>query len=78
MGNVSISDLTAPRVPQQSSSVPLPIEAGITDYVVGTIRSDPAADEGMTLLLAALDEIEVRRAALEWLLDADLLCRCLV
>ena len=37
-----------------------------------------AAAHDPTLLVAALDEIEARRKALEWLVDADLLCRCLV
>jgi hypothetical protein len=27
--------------------------------------------------VAALDEIEARRAALQWLLEAELLCLCL-
>ena len=31
-----------------------------------------------TLLVAALEDIEARRAALEWLLDRDLLRFCLV
>lgn len=78
MGNVSISDSTAPRVLPQSPPVPLPVAVETDDYVVGTTRPDPAADEGTTLLLMALDEIEARRAALEWLLDADLFRRCLV
>ena len=30
------------------------------------------------LLVAALEDIELRRAAIEWLLEADLLCVCLV
>lgn len=36
----------------------------------------PAHDP--TLLFAALAEIEARRAAIEWLLEADLLRKCLV
>ncbi len=31
-----------------------------------------------TLLVAALEEIDTRRTTLEWLLEADLLGRCLV
>jgi hypothetical protein len=31
-----------------------------------------------TLLVAALDDLEARRVALEWLLENDLLCACLV
>jgi len=36
-----------------------------------------AAAHDATLLVAALEEIEARRAALEWLLEAELLSRCL-
>jgi hypothetical protein len=32
----------------------------------------------LSLLLAALDEIQSRRQSLEWLVEADLLWRCLV
>ena len=39
---------------------------------------DPVTDEGATLLVAALEEIESRRATLEWLLANDLLRQCLV
>jgi len=35
-------------------------------------------DHDATLLVAALEEIDTRRTALEWLLEADLLGRCLV
>jgi hypothetical protein len=39
---------------------------------------EPWAAHDATLLVAALDEIEARRAAIQWLLEADLLCVCLV
>jgi hypothetical protein len=52
-----------------------PVSAG---HSPRTRPADPAAWHDATLLLAALDEIEVRRAALEWLVDSNLLCRCLV
>jgi hypothetical protein len=42
------------------------------------IGSDPATEHDATLLVAALEDIQARRAALEWLLDADLLRACLV
>ena len=42
------------------------------------IGSDPATEHDETLLVAALEDIQARRAALEWLLDADLLRACLV
>jgi hypothetical protein len=38
----------------------------------------PTAGYDPVLLLAALEEIEARQAAIGWLLEADLLCRCLV
>jgi hypothetical protein len=41
-------------------------------------RSGHAAEHDANLLVAALEDIEARRAAIEWLVDANLLCRCLV
>jgi hypothetical protein len=38
--------------------------------------SEPSAAHDPSLLVAALDEIEARRAALQWLLEAELLCLC--
>jgi len=43
-----------------------------------TIRSDSTADHDAALLVAALEVIESRRAAIQWLLEADLLSLCLV
>jgi hypothetical protein len=40
--------------------------------------TDPATEHDPTLLVAALEEVQARRAALEWLVDADLLRACLV
>jgi hypothetical protein len=40
--------------------------------------SDRGIDHDETLLVAALEVIESRRAAIEWLLEADLLRLCLV
>jgi hypothetical protein len=48
-----------------------------SDTLIAT-RSDHAAEHDANLLVAALEEIEARRAAIEWLVDANLLCRCLV
>lgn len=39
---------------------------------------EPSAAHDPSRLVAALDEIEARRAAIQWLLEADLLCLCLV
>jgi hypothetical protein len=56
----------------------------------GTVESDnsrcklparswnPPAVHDATLLVAALEDLEAKRIAIEWLLDADLLCLCLV
>ena len=41
-------------------------------------KADPRVDHDETLLVAALEVIESRRTALEWLLEADLLRLCLV
>ena len=41
-------------------------------------KSDPGIDHDETLLVAALEVIESRQAAIEWLLEADLLRLCLV
>ena len=40
--------------------------------------SAPSVDHDSSLLLAALEDLELRRAALEWLLEADLLRLCLL
>jgi hypothetical protein len=41
-------------------------------------ESDPTVGHDATLLVAALEAIESQRAAIEWLLEADLLRLCLV
>lgn len=41
-------------------------------------RSDQAAEHDANLLIAALEDIGARQAAIEWLVDANLLSRCLV
>jgi hypothetical protein len=43
-----------------------------------TTKPEPSVEHDGALLVAALEAVEVRRAALEWLLEADLLCLCLV
>jgi hypothetical protein len=58
----------------------LTISAGTASGVLRTAtarRSESAVDHDATLLPAALEDIDSRRAAIEWLLEADLLCRCL-
>ena len=41
-------------------------------------ESDPGVDHDSTLLVAALEVIELRRESIEWLVEADLLHLCLV
>jgi hypothetical protein len=77
MCSVTVSDpiarCTRPRPPN-----PETIESGAPRFEVRPLAPDPVTDEGATLLVAALEEIESRRATLEWLLDNDLLRQCLV
>jgi hypothetical protein len=57
---------TAPQ-----SSTPRALQQASWPAAIGPDSSVAAHDP--TLLLAALEEIEARRAAIEWLLEADLL-----
>lgn len=67
---------TAPRVLQQPVSLPEEMESDVS-YELPARSFDPA-EHDPTLLVAALEQLEVQRAALEWLADHDLLCLCLV
>jgi hypothetical protein len=49
-----------------------------SETLIATRRSDHAAEHDANLLVAALEDIQARQAAIEWLIDANLLCRCLV
>jgi hypothetical protein len=40
--------------------------------------SDRLAEHDATLLVTALEDLQAQRVAIEWLLDADLLCLCVV
>jgi len=59
---------------------PLPQTMGAESVGCGSLAMSSASGglHDPTLLVAALEEIEARRAAIEWLLAADLLCLCLV
>ena len=80
----AISDPRAPipgRLPAgapPSPPTPRRTQAGVPRHSKPTMRSESAADHDATLLLAALEDIESRRAAIEWLLEAGLLGQCLV
>jgi hypothetical protein len=51
---------------------------GVARDAQTAMRSASAADHDAALLVAALEDVAARRAALAWLVEADLLCRCLV
>lgn len=67
---------TAPSVLPQPVPVPEEMEADIS-YEFRAKSLDPA-EHDPTLLVAALEQLEVQRAAIEWLAHADLLRVCLV
>ena len=77
MRTESVSESIPPCVLGPSATTETAL-TGTTDCAVRPIGSDPTADENIALLVAALEEIESRRAALERLLEADLLRYCLV
>jgi hypothetical protein len=69
-------DSTAPWPPRQP-----PPQAMVSDLTRGAApvtSCDATCGYDPVLLVAALEEIGARRAAIEWLVDADLLCLCLV
>jgi hypothetical protein len=72
---------TVPDSPAQGvlppSSMPETTEPGMTSGARPPGRSEATAGYDADLLVAALEDIESRRAAIEWLLEADLLCVCL-
>lgn len=72
MWTTSVSESSAPRAPASLETM----EADPGSDVPVLMRADPTAAHDPTLLVAALEEIEARRAAIEWLLDAELLCLC--
>ena len=49
-----------------------------SETLIATRRSDHAAEHDANLLVAALEVIASRQAAIEWLVEADLLRLCLV
>ncbi len=73
---------TVPAPPAQAvlppSSMPDTTEPGMTSGAKLRSKSEAPAGYDADLLVAALEDIESRRAAIEWLLEADLLCVCLV
>ena len=69
----NVSDSSAPRAPASLETMEPDPGPGLPVMM----RTDSAPAHDSTLLVAALEEIEARRAAIEWLRDAGLLCLCL-
>jgi hypothetical protein len=67
---------TGPSVLAQPVPLPEEMEADIC-YAFRASSLDPA-EHDPTLLVAALEQLAVQRAAIEWLAHADLLRLCLV
>jgi hypothetical protein len=68
---------------QAWSVIRAPALSAATETVVPRYQRSPigtalTSEHDATLLVAALEEIDTRRTTLEWLLEADLLGRCLV
>jgi hypothetical protein len=81
-GEVPMYSVTVPDSPAQGvlppSSMPETTRPGMTSGAKLRSSSEATSAYDADLLVAALEDIESRRAAIEWLLDADLLCVCLV
>ena len=73
----TVSDSGAPRAPSPAS-LPDAMQGDVGADVPLAMHVAAAPAHDPALLVAALDEIEARRAAIEWLLNADLLCLCTV
>jgi len=74
---ILIHDAPAPRG-LSSPKIPARTRTAITRSEELATESAPAVDHDATLLVAALEVVESRRAAIEWLLEGDLLRVCLV
>jgi hypothetical protein len=66
------ADLTMPRATQALTP------AETTAHASQATLSEPAAAHDPTRLVAALEDIQTQREAIQWLFEADLLCLCLV
>ena len=67
----------APRPLQLSADAESPAPMSSRAAAAPPIQTDSIAEHDPTLLLAALENIESKRLAIESLLDADLLWQCL-
>jgi hypothetical protein len=77
MYSVTVPDSPA-QVVLPPSSMPETAKPGMTSGAKLRSSSEATCAYDADLLVAALEDIESRRAAIEWLLEADLLCVCLV
>jgi hypothetical protein len=77
MYSATVPDSPA-QVVRPPSSMPETTEPGMSSGARLPGSSGATAGYDADLLVAALEDIESRRAAIEWLLEADLLCACLV
>ena len=69
---------TAAHVFQPPPSGPETTESRACGCRLPARSSDPQAGHDATLIVAALEDLEAQRAAMEWLLDANLLHLCLI
>jgi hypothetical protein len=70
----TVSDSSGPPVVRQAS-LPEVLEPETVNALLAT-SSEATTGYDPTLLIAALEEVQARQAAIEWLLDANLLCLC--
>lgn len=77
MRTETIAGPPAAYVLQQPPSLPETTEPDLSRCDLRASRSDLPAEHDATLLVAALEDLEAQRAAIEWLLDADLLWVCM-
>lgn len=71
-------DPTTPYLLQHPPSPVETIKPDIPRCELPARSSDRLSEHDATVLVAALEDLQAQRVAIEWLLDADLLCLCLV
>lgn len=70
--------LATPGARQQQPALSKTIESSISRCESSTSASGPRAEHDASLLMAALEHLEAQRAAIEGMVDADLLSLLLV
>ena len=70
--------MTTSNVLQPPPSQPGTSEPDVPRCTLPSRSSDPSAEHDASQLVAALEDLEAQRAAIEWLVDADLLRLCLI